>query len=262
MLNLNQKSKRFAVAASVVGLCVSAALQAGPLDSAMDLTKKIDRAAADTQKQINQINDQTIDMSVEYKQALEQTERLKAYNANLADQVKSQNGEMESKKQELAEIDNTKLGVVPLLGQMIDALEAFIKDDLPFEMDERNKRIAGLRDMMKRADISVSEKFRRVLEAYQVESDYGTNVEAYQGKITGADGQPQTVDFLKVGRAVLVYQTLDGKMSAYYDKKSKQFVELNPSEYRIAIRDGLRIARKQAAFGVIKLPVQAAEIAQ
>lgn len=260
MLNFNQKTKRFALAA--LGLCVSAALQAGPLDSAIDTTKKIDRAAAETQTQVNQLSDQTIEASAEYKSVLDQTERLKAYNANLADQVKSQAGEMESKKQELAEIDNTKLGVVPLLGQMIDALEAFIKEDVPFEMDERNKRIATLRDMMKRADVSVSEKFRRVLEAYQVESDYGTNVEAYQGKIASADGKEITVDFLKLGRTVLGYQTLDGKVTAAYDKRSKQFVELPAGEYRIPMREAIRIARKQVAPDVIKLPVQAAEIAQ
>lgn len=260
MLNFNQKTKRFALAA--MAMCVSAALQAGPLDSAIDKTKKIDSAAAETQAQVNQLSDQTIDASGEYKQVLEQTERLKAYNANLADQVKSQSGEMDSKKQELAEIDNTKLGVVPLLGQMIDALEAFIKDDVPFQMEERNKRIAGLRDMMKRADVSVSEKFRRVLEAYQVESDFGTNVESYQSQITDAAGQVQTVDFLKLGRTVLAYQTLDGKVSAYWDKKAKQFVELDAAQYRIAMRDGIRIARKQAAPDVINLPVQAAEIAQ
>lgn len=260
MLNLNQKSKRFALAA--LGLCVAAAVQAGPVDTAIDVTKKIDRAAAETQAQVDALSNATIDASAEYKAALEQVERLKAYNANLADQVKSQAAEMDIKKKELAEIDTTKVGVVPLLGQMIDALEAFIKDDVPFQMEERAKRIASLRDMMKRADVSVSEKFRRVMEAYQVESDYGTNVESYQDQITGADGQPQTVDFLKMGRTILVYQTLDGKFSAYWDKKAKQFVELNANEYRIAVREGMRIARKQSAPDVIKMPVQAAEIAQ
>ncbi|MBI2380866.1 MAG: DUF3450 domain-containing protein [Gammaproteobacteria bacterium] len=260
MLNLNQKSKRFALAA--LAFSVSAAVQAGPVDTAIDVTKKIDRAAAETQSQVDTLSDATIEASAEYKAALEQVERLKAYNANLADQVKSQTAEMDVKKKELAEIDTTKVGVVPLLGQMIDALEAFIKEDVPFQMEERNKRIASLRDMMKRADVSVSEKFRRVMEAYQVESDYGTNVESYQDQITGADGQAQTVDFLKMGRTILVYQTLDGKFSAYWDKKAKQFVELNANEYRIAVREGMRIARKQSAPDVIKMPVQAAEIAQ
>ena len=103
---------------------------------------------------------------------------------------------------------------------------------------------------MSRADVSVSEKYRRIVEAYQIEIEYGRTIEAYQGKVGD-----KTVDFLRAGRVALLYQTLDGKETGYWDADAKKWVQDN--DYEDAIEAGLKVAKKQAAPDFIVVPVHA-----
>ena len=107
--------------------------------------------------------------------------------------------------------------------------------------------------MMDRADVAPSEKFRRVMEAYQVEMDYGRTVEAYTGLQT-IDGQERDVDFLRIGRTALIYQTRDGGIQGNWNKQTRQWEKLDAS-YRSQITKGLRVARKQMAPEVLMVPV-------
>jgi len=110
--------------------------------------------------------------------------------------------------------------------------------------------------MMNRADISVSEKFRRVLEAYQIEVNYGRTIEAYSGMLA-IDGQNMDVDFLRVGRVSLVYQTRDGSRLGEWQQLSgkKGHWQTLSQDYRLGINKALRIARKQLAPDLIMVPV-------
>jgi hypothetical protein len=120
--------------------------------------------------------------------------------------------------------------------------------------------MADLRELMKRSDVSLSEKYRRLMEAYQVENEYGRTIEAYKGSLdTG--GAKRTVEFLRVGRVALLYQTVDLEESGRWDPRSKEWVVLD-DEYRRPIRDGLRMANKQTAPDLIKIPVSAPEVAR
>ena len=107
---------------------------------------------------------------------------------------------------------------------------------------------------MLRADVSNSEKYRKILEAYQVENDYGTSVGAYEGTLEGED---KTVDFLRVGRVALVWQSRDEQSRAYWDNTSRSWVPLG-DEYRKSISEGIKMARGQANLDLVKLPIQAA----
>ena len=123
----------------------------------------------------------------------------------------------------------------------------------PFLEQERNKRVIDLQTMMDRADIAPSEKFRRVMEAYQVEMDYGRTLESYSGLHT-IDGQERDVDFLRVGRTVLIYQTRDASLQGTWNKTTGQWEAL-PSHYRTQVTKGLRMAKKQLAPDLLMLPV-------
>ena len=110
---------------------------------------------------------------------------------------------------------------------------------------------------MSRADVSNAEKYRAIMEAYQIENEYGRSIEAYRSTIE-SDGETKTVDFLRFGRIALVYQTLDGSESRVWDQQQRAWVPLDDS-YRTSIRDGLRIARRQSAPDLIRLPLPAAQ---
>lgn len=95
------------------------------------------------------------------------------------------------------------------------------------------------------------------MEAYQVEADYGRTIEAYRGDLKDKD-QTRAVDLLRVGRLGLYYLTLDRREAGAWDRKTKAW-HILPGEYRHAIEQGLRTARKQATPDLLKLPVPAPE---
>lgn len=211
--------------------------------------------ARKSQKRINKIADETETALLEYRRTLKQIENAKSYNQTLRNMIKSQEEEMVSMEEQIVSIEDTKAGLVPLMTRMNDNLKAFVRLDIPFLKTEREKRIADLNGMMNQADISTSEKFRRILEAYQIENEYGRTIEAYRAKQM-REGKELTVDFLRVGRTALIYQSLDASVSAFWDHEAGKWVDLG-SEYRKSIREGLRMARKQAAPQLIKMPIMA-----
>jgi hypothetical protein len=137
--------------------------------------------------------------------------------------------------------------------KMIDVLQQFVSLDVPFLKQERQTRLEALTTMMGRADVSLAEKYRRIMEAYQVETEYGRTIEAYQADLE--DGETKkTVDFLRIGRVSLYYLTLDGKEAGMWDNDKKQWVILS-DDYIQPITDGLKVAKKQLPPDLMVLPV-------
>ena len=66
---------------------------------------------------------------------------------------------------------------------------------------------------------------------------------------------------MRFGRIALVYQALDESEAGRWDQSSRAWVPLD-SSYRSSIRDGLRIARKQSAPDLIRLPLPVAREAK
>jgi hypothetical protein len=138
--------------------------------------------------------------------------------------------------------------------QMVDTLEQFIALDVPFLLDERTARVQRLRDLMPRADTPVSEKYRLILEAYQIELDYGRTLDAYEGRLgDGADAR--TVEFARLGRVSLMYRTLDGSETGYWDANQNTWVVDN--SYAEQIEEAIRVARREGAAELLIVPVPA-----
>ena len=239
-------------------LCLASAARADePVKSLEPVMKEqiaTDAAASDSQGRVNALSEETRAALLQYRQYLEETRSLSDYAKQLTSQVESQRQEIEFTQQQLAEIETTTREVLPLMEKMLATLDRFVQLDLPFQLDERRKRIDTLQQTMGRADVTVSEKYRRIVEAYQIETDYGRTLEAYQGELGDGEGA-RTVRFLRLGRVALMYQTLDGEETGYWDAKQKQWVI--DDSYRAAVKKGFAVADKAGAPDLLIAPVPA-----
>lgn len=226
------------------------------LDATVQQQAQSDSDAVRSQLRISQLADETTELLGEYRLALQQLDRVRVYNDNLAALVADQDAEAADIRQQLDDFTNTEQGIVPLMFNMINALEQFIELDMPFQRRERVDRVRRLRDNMDSADITISEKYRQIMDAYLVETDFGRTVEAYIDTLE-IDGAATQVDILRVGRVLLAYQTPDRAATGYFSLDSQTWEPL-PDDYRASVTQGLRIARRQAAPDLLRLPVHAA----
>ncbi|HHC6577382.1 DUF3450 domain-containing protein [Vibrio parahaemolyticus] len=218
---------------------------------------KSNQSSEASQQKIDTYAESTEGMLAEYKGLLRQIDSMKVYNEQINRMVQSQQGELDSLNNQIAQIDQTATEVVPLTLKMIDALDEFVTLDLPFQKEERNKRVQELRRLMDRADVTTSEKFRKVMEAYQIEEGFSRSIESYKASLD-RNGEIVTYDFLRIGRTTLLFQSPDGGETGMWNQQTRQWETL-PESYRIAVQQGLRIAKKQAPPALIKLPVFAGE---
>jgi len=227
-----------------------------PLEKVLDVRAKGNDEAAGVQKRIDEISDESDDLLSQYRTVIKQIESIDLYNAQMQDLITAQEAEIASLEEQVGRAQGVGRSVTPLMLRMVNALEKFVGLDVPFLIEERTKRVQDLRNMMSRADVTTSEKFRRIMEAYQIENEYGRTIEAYRASLQ-LEGRETTVDFLRFGRIALVYQSLDESESGRWDQASRSWVPLE-SGMRSQIRQALRVARKQAAPDLIMLPLAAA----
>jgi hypothetical protein len=213
-----------------------------------------DKDSRASQQRIDAIDDETLKMLSEYRRALADAESYAIYARQLEAQVEAQNQEMASIEQQLGEIETTSREVLPLMQRMLATLARFVDLDTPFLLEERRKRIATLEATMARADVTLSEKYRRIVEAYQVEMDYGRTLEAYEAKLGDGD-DARTVQFLRVGRVALLYQTLDARETGYWDADKKNWVI--DDDYQHGFKEGIAVARKLRAPEMLVVPIPA-----
>ena len=209
------------------------------LQEALTQQVQVDREAAQNQNELNQIRERTQDAIGRFQQASAEAESLERFNRQLEEQVNTQNKEVASIEKQLVDIETTTREVQPLMLRMVDTLAEFIALDVPFYLEERIARVNNLKQLMPRADVVISEKYRLILEAYQIELDYGRTFDSYEGRLgTGPDAR--TVEFARLGRVSLMYRTLDGSETGYWDAQKKDWVA-DPS-YRQAIQQAIDVA--------------------
>lgn len=259
----NNDSRRWHAALGALlaaGLSIASwATKAEPLAAAVAAQTEADKSAAAAQQRIDTLDEQTQGIAAKYVQALADVDSLNKYNEQLARQVKSQDGEVASLEQQLGALQVTEREVQPLMQQMVETLEQFVSLDAPFLVDERAKRVANLKDMMQRADVAIAEKYRRILEAYQIELEYGRTLDAYQGRLGEGDAA-RIVDFVRLGRVSLMYQTLDGTETGYWNQRKHAWQR--DDSFTKAVKDALHVAKKIGAPDLLRVPVPAPQASE
>jgi len=250
-------NKTILVAILATTLLVPTAAHAADVDQITVVGERRIKEGEVAQAQVEKLGDQAGDIESQYKQVTKVVDGLKVYNGLLQRQVNNQNTEMEELAASIDKVSLIERQIIPLMVEMLDSLEEIIRLDVPFLVTERAERLLRLREMMERSDVIAAEKFRRILEAYEIENDYGRTIEAYKGSLEVA-GKSREVDFLRVGRVVLLYQTVGGELTGAWDHAQRSWTSLAPAQYKHEVAKGLRVARKQVAPDLLVLPIAAA----
>lgn len=227
------------------------------LAQAVKAGEQINQSAKTSQRTVDGLSKGVVSKLQQFKTVNKEIDGLQVYNGQMGRQIADQIAQMEEINVSIDQVSVIERQVMPLMIRMVDTLAQFINLDVPFSIEERQARIADLRDMLDSANVETSEKFRRILEAYQIEVQFGRDIEAYTG-LLDVDGTERDVDFLRIGRVSLMYQTRDGRTQGVWDQETRQWEALDDS-YRTHIKKGLRIARKQLAPNVLTVPVKASK---
>lgn len=238
-------------AAALLALAASAQAQTS-LEPAVDAGVERLRAAQAAQDQVDKLSDDLRKSVDEYRALTKEIEGLEIYVEQLGRQIESQDREAAELEQSMRNVTLVERQITPLMLRMIDSLDQFVALDLPFLVQERRDRVARLRALVDRADVTVAEKFRNVLDAYLEELDYGRTIEAWRGTVA-VNGGEQEVDLLRIGRAGLYFRSLDGRSGGVWNGETGEWIEADAGT-RLQIDRGLSVAREQAAPDLLRLP--------
>lgn len=250
---LLRRNLRYVVVIVATLVCVGFAAQT-TLEDVFEEIKSLNELAKTTQSKINGLEQDHLDLKHEYRNKLKTIDGLKVHNRNLRLKIRKQEDAIEVLRESIAEVDLIESAITPLMWRMIEGLEQLIALDKPFLLDERTKRVTDLRELMGRFDVEDSEKFAQVLRAYQIESDYGRTMDVNQRKLELPDGEVHNVNILRVGRIALVYQTLQGDETGWWNPDTKKWERL-PNSYNTPIKNGIKMANKQLTSGLFEVPI-------
>ena len=250
------KAFRYSVAGSVAALLLSAVTQAADVKDSLDVVAATNSSAASSQETIDKLSRETRNLLEDYRKLLDGSEYQAAYTRELQELEEVQQLRLAELREQIAQARVTQQRIIPLMRSMADSLEKFVILDLPFHQEDRIVAVLQLKERLRRPDISVSAKFRILLEAYQLEQDYGGNIEAWRGPLVRGD-EELSVQFLRVGRVALYYQSLDGASSGYWDVQQQQWLPLE-SRYNRGLNQALRVTENLTAPQLLNLPLPAA----
>ena len=220
------------------------------MESILEIGRENQTLSANSQDMIDQTERQTDKIVNEFKVINKQVEGLKLYNAQKRIQIQAQLDLMDKLDEQLVQVVVMQRQIPPLAQKMLDTLETFVTLDTPFRKEERRARIDLVRSSLAKPKVTASEQVRQVLEAYNIEAEYGRKIDTYEDKL--ADGT--VVNILVIGRIGMFYQTKDERTSGRWDNETGTWEDL-PGSYRKPIRDGIRIAKKLAPTDMLLMPV-------
>ena len=170
-----------------------------------------------TQKQQEAWAEEKSDLAARYRNAKAQVDYLEKKKA-------FENKELDELDKGIAELNRRMVESVRLndslddsLNAVMNHLESWVNHDVPFLMEERQARLASVREVIAKPDVTGAEKLRRVLEALQVEANYGNAADVSQQTIK-VGNEDVSADIIRIGRVSVYWRSPDGKRVGEFDR--------------------------------------------
>jgi hypothetical protein len=253
--------KRTAIlgSAAAVLAVISAPAQA-QFRSALQESEATATETASAQRQIDQLDDQTASLLNDYRANLKQLEAARRYNASLTRNIEAQTRQIARLQEDIVNVEGLQRAMQPLMEDMVATFGELVAADLPFLPTERSQRAARLEGMLGDPEMSAAQRYRLIVEAYQIEGEYGRTIRQYEGTVN-FDGQELAGEFLGIGRLALMFKTPDDSTLLIYDQTAGDWTRLDKGKYLADVKYALRMAKEQTApdifFAPVKPPVQA-----
>ena len=237
----------------LAGLLIMPVQATSELDNIID-SKQLSQAQAQrTQNNIAELDEKTSETVAEYRALLRENAVLTTYTSQLEKQVAQQQQLLISLEKNMANVRETRMELTPLMQQMVQVLTLFVEQDIPFLWQERQLRLAELNRLLDNPNISVADKYRRILEAYQIETEYGDTIETWQAQLPLSDAD-KTVQLIRVGRVALYYLTPDRNHAGYWDNSSRTWLDL-PATWLSKVKQAYEVADNKTVPTLLALPL-------
>ena len=228
-------------------------------DSPMTVVSQTNRELTASQQAIDKLDAATAKMLQTYREILQRKDYQQYYNFQLKNLKASQEKEIAALQKQLQALDYFDVALMPLMQSMLAALEEFVALDTPFHTQVRQQGLQKLRNRINGGDVSLPDKYRLLMEAWQIEHDYGRTVETWRGRLSDTTGQDDdkalAVDYLRVGRVAFYSLTLDRQAGALWDKDKRQWETLN-KEALTDLVYSVKLASSGGAPELMPLPLQ------
>ena len=234
---------------------ISGILSSSDMESVLEVGRDNQLLSANSQDNIDATERKTDKIVNEWKAVSKQVEGLKLYNEQKRIQIQAQLELMDKLDDQLVQVVVMQRQIPPLAQRMLESLESFIGLDTPFRIEERQNRIDLVRSSLAKPKVTASEQVRQVLEAYNIEAEYGRKIDTYESTLQ--DGT--VVNILVIGRIGMFYQTKDEQSSGRWNNETNSWDDL-PGSYRKPIRNGIRMAKKLAPTDMLMMPVIKGEV--
>lgn len=245
-----------ASAAAIAAITATSALSpaAAQFKPSLDESARIANETKASQQRIDQLDDQTTQLVNDYRANLKQLEAANRYNASLQRNITAQERKIGQLRTDIENVSGLQRAMQPLMEDMLARLGDLIDADLPFNLDDRRARVDRLNAGMSNPDISAAQRYRLIVEAYQIENEFGRTIGAYEGVIDD-DGTARSGEFLRIGRIALVFKNADDSVLKIWDADAGSYVDLSKS-FLPDIKLGLRMAKEQTAPNLLPIPVK------
>ena len=228
--------------------------RADEVGEALDASLTAQRAARESQQRVNKLHQETRALHEKRRGAEWQVLQLAAYAEQLEQEALVQERKRVEVEAELERVASTGTDLLPLTQRMLAELEALIARDQPFLQEVRQKRVAEMKVLLDDPQRSIAEKFRRVLEAWRSEVEYGYSLGA-EDAATDCEGKPGASTLVRIGRIGLYCLAADGKQAARWDAVHRRWTGLDDDEAEQVAR-AVAMARGKAPPELLVLPVE------